>query len=168
MERNLCPHQDYVYISTPLNTEQKQIEEFRSEIEKFVDGLCLDRNFTPALEKHSCINHPKSHIEEILSEPGFYSGMVFFLNHIRGRPPKKVLRIIGFPPKKYPKLDFEWLEVLLTGCLYSHRNSFVGCDDLFDGISRRPKQIGAVERRKVNLKSNDRITNSIYQCFFCP
>lgn len=158
MERNLCPHQDYVYISSPLKDEQKKIEEFRNQIDSFVDKLLTDQNFTLMLEKHPCINNPKSHIEEILSDPGFYSSMAFFVNQVRSRPPKKVLRIIGFPPGKCPELDFEWLEVLLTGCLYTHKDSFVGCDELFEEISRRLKRIGAIERRKVNLKSNDRIT----------
>ena len=158
LERNLCPHQDYVYFSAPLKSEQKQIEDFRSEIDRFVDKLCSDQNFTLAIEKHSCVNHPISHIEQILSDPGFYSSMAFFLNQVRGRPPKKLLRIIGFLPRKCPKLDLEWLEVLLTGCIYSHKNSFVGCDELFDGISRRLQRIGVIERRKVNLKSNERIT----------
>jgi len=158
LERNLCPHQDYVYFSTPLKTEQKQIEEFRSDIVNFVDELCSDRDFISALEKHPCVRRPRSFIEEILSDPGFYSSMAFFLDHVKGRPPRKVLRIIGFPSKKCPRLDYEWLEVLLTGCLYSHRDGFEGCYDLFEGISRRLKRIGAIERRKVCLKSNDKIT----------
>ena len=158
LERNLCPHQDYIYLSTPSKTEQKQIEEFRNDIGKFVDELCSDRNFTLALERHPCIKRPNSHIEEILSDPGFYSSIAFFLNLVRGRPPKKVLRIIGYPSKRCPGLDYEWLEVLLTGCFYSHKNSFVGCDELFGGMSRHLKRMGAIERRKVRLKSNDQIT----------
>jgi hypothetical protein len=50
------------------------------------------------------------------------------------------------------------LEVLLTGCLYSHREGFEGCAELFEGISRRLHRIGAIERRKVNLRSSDKIT----------
>jgi len=159
LERNLCPHQDYVYLSTPLKTEQKQIKEFRGDIETFVDELCSDRNFTSALEKHPCIKRPNAFIEEILSDPGFYSSMAFFLNHVKGHPPKKVLRIIGFPPKKCPELNYEWLEILLTGCLYSHQDGFEGCAELFNGLSRRLQRMGAIERRKVNLQNNDKITN---------
>ncbi len=157
-ELNLCPHQDYVWISTPSKAEQEQIEEFRGAVHKFVHELCSDHNFASALEKHPCVDHPGSHVEEILSDPGFYSSMAFFLKQVRGRPPKKVLRIIGYPPKRCPKLEFDWLEILLTGCLYGHREDFADCDELFDEISRRLKRIGAVERRKVSLKSNDRIT----------
>ena len=156
-ERNLCPHQDYVYVSFPLITEQQQIKEVRKEIGKFVEELCSNQNFISALEKHPCIKHPHSHIEKILSDPGFYSSMAFFLNHVRKRPPKKVLRIIGFPSKRCPGLNFEWLEVLLTGCLYSHKKEFVEYEELFGEIFRRLKRIGVIERQKVNLKSNDKI-----------
>ncbi len=157
LEKNLCPHQDYVYISSPSETEKKQIENFRIDVKKFVDELTSDQNFISLLEKHPCIVQPKSNIEEILSDPGFYSSMAFFINHVRGRPPKKVLDIIGYPSNKCPKLDYEWLEVLLTGCIYSHRKTFANADEYLEEISRRLKRIGAIDRRIVNLKSNERI-----------
>ncbi|KPK42062.1 MAG: hypothetical protein AMJ65_08250 [Phycisphaerae bacterium SG8_4] len=156
-ERNLCPHQDYAYVSAPSKAERRQLEEFRSEIQRFIDELLSNQDFTLALEKHPCISNSGSHVEEILSDPGFYSSMAVFLKRVRGRPPKKPLRVIGVRRQRCPGLDFGWLEVLLTGCLYGHREGFVDCDELFDEISRRLKRIGAIERRKVALKSNDRI-----------
>ena len=44
-QKNLCPHQDYVYMSAPLQAEQQEIREFRQEVEAFVQKLCADQEF---------------------------------------------------------------------------------------------------------------------------
>lgn len=155
---NLCPHQDYVYMSEPLQSERAEIRDFRKEIDDFTVGICTDEKFISALENHRCIRQPNVYIEEILSDPGFYSSMAFFLNHVRGRPPKKLLRVIGFPVKKCPKLNLEHLEVLLQGCLYVHSRTFDNYEEVFEKISRNLKRIGAIERRHVGLRSTSRIT----------
>ncbi|MHC4315640.1 MAG: DEAD/DEAH box helicase [Planctomycetota bacterium] len=137
LARNLCPHQDYVYMSEPLRSERAEIRDFRSQID---------------------IRQPNVYVEEILSDPGFYSSIAFFLNHVRGRPPKKLFHVIGFPVRKCPKLNLEHLEVLLQGCLYVHRRTFGNCEEVFERTSRYLKRIGAIERRQVGLRSTSRIT----------
>ncbi|MHC4521795.1 MAG: DEAD/DEAH box helicase [Planctomycetota bacterium] len=95
LEKNLCPHQDYVFVSTPLRAEKEELRHFRQDVDDAVKTLCANEAFTQALESHPCLRKPKEHIEEILSDPGFYSSMAFFLNHVRGHPPRKLLRIKG-------------------------------------------------------------------------
>jgi len=155
---NLCPHQDYVYMSEPLQSERAEIRDFRKAIDDFMVVIYTDEQFISALENHRCIRQPNVYVEEILSDPGFYSSMAFFLNHVRERPPKKLLRVIGFPVRKCPKLNLEHLEVLLQGCLYVHSRTFDNCEDVFEKISRNLKRIGAIERRHVGLRSTSRIT----------
>ncbi|MBN2270128.1 MAG: DEAD/DEAH box helicase family protein [Sedimentisphaerales bacterium] len=157
LERNLCPHQDYVYISEPLQSERARIKEFRRQVDEFLRRLCVDEQFISALENHRCMNRASEYVEEILSDPAFYSSMAFFLNHVKGRPPKKLLHIIGFPAGKCPGLNLEWAETLLAGCLYSHSGTFTGCEEVFERISRDLKRIGAIERRQLGLRSTGRI-----------
>ncbi len=58
-QKNLCPHQDYVYMSAPLQAEQQEIREFRQEAEAFVQRLCADQEFAAALESHACVSRPQ-------------------------------------------------------------------------------------------------------------
>ena len=37
-QKNLCPHQDYVYMSAPLQAEQQEIREFRKEVDALRQG----------------------------------------------------------------------------------------------------------------------------------
>lgn len=156
-QQNLCPHQDYVYMSLPVRAEREEIRTFRQDVGAFVKDLCANREFAGALEDHPCVKEPKAHIEEILADPSFYSSMAFFLNHVRGRPPRKLLGIIGLSPRKCPRLDKASLEILLTGCLYTRAKSFAAYKELFRRILRDAKRIGAAERRQIRLQSTSRI-----------
>ncbi|MHC4744952.1 MAG: DEAD/DEAH box helicase family protein, partial [Planctomycetota bacterium] len=156
-ERNLCPHQDYVYISEPMQSERAEIKQFRGQVALFLKDLYCNEQFIRALEDHHCIKQPDEYVEDILADPGFYSSMAFFLNHVRGRPPKKILKVIGFPVRKCPKLNYEHAEALLQGCLHSHSATFEGCEEMFERISRDLKRIGAIERRQLGLTNTRRI-----------
>jgi superfamily II DNA or RNA helicase len=156
-QKNLCPHQDYVYMSAPLRAERQEIQEFRKDVDEFVRALCADEEFINALESHPCVSQSRARAEEILEDPGFYSSIAVFLNHVRGRPPRKLLHVIGLPPRKCPKMDLEWLENLLTGCFYTYAKSFEGHKELFQRILRDAKRIGAAERRSVSLRNTTKI-----------
>jgi len=155
-EKNLCPHQDYVYISTPLRAEKEELRDFRKAVSGYVKTLYANEVFIAALEQHPCVSQPKEHLEEILADPAFYSSIAFFLNHVRGRAPRRLLSIIGFSRRQCPKLTHEHLEILLTGCLYAHAKSFAAHKDLLRQIARDLKRLGAIERRTVNLRSTRR------------
>jgi len=155
-EKNLCPHQDYVYLSTPLRAEQAELHEFRREVDACVKALTANQAFVEALEGDPHVSEPQAHIEEILADPGFYSSIAFFLHHVRGRPPRKLLRVIGLTARECPSLKLEWLETLLTGCLYTHAKAFEAHKGLFQQIARDLKRIGAIERRTVSLRSTSR------------
>ncbi len=156
-QKNLCPHQDYVYMSAPLRAEQQEIRAFRKDVDEFVQHLCADQELISVLENLPCVSDPGPHAEQILDEPAFYSSVASFIGRVRGHPPRKLLRVIGLSPRKCPKLDYEQLEILLTGCLYAQAKAFDAHRDLFHRIGRDAKRIGAVERRDVNLRSTPRI-----------
>jgi len=156
LEKNLCPHQDYVYVSAPLRAEREELRAFRKEVDEAIKALCTNEAFVTALENLPCVRQPKEHVDAILSDPGFYSSIAFFLNHVRGAAPRKLLKIIGYSPRQCPPLRKEWLEALLTGCLYAHARSFAGQKDVLQQIGRSFKRIGAIERRTVNLRNTTR------------
>src|SRR6266849_654847 len=95
---DLCPHQDYVYFSTPAEKEQKTLSDFRQAVDQFVQRLQANQAFTTAL-------------------------------------------------------DLEWLEVLLSHCLYSDAESFSGSEALFKSLRHELFAIGAIERHKVKLRN---------------
>ncbi len=157
LEENLCPHQDYVYFSAPIQSEQAEIREFRRNVAVFLKGLFAGRQFLDTLQKHPCLKKPNENIELILSDPEFFLSMAVFLKYAGAKAPPAFSDIIGVSRSRLPRMNLEWLEILLTGCLYSHAESFSPGELLFEEMAARLNRIGAVERRKVNLLSTSKV-----------
>lgn len=151
-EGDLCPHQDYVYFSTPTQQEQQVLSDFRASVNEFVVRLRANSEFKEAVLRHPWISSPDQHTEEILDDPEYFSSMVVYLNAVGQDIPTGVLNTLGLSHKRIPALELEWLEVLLSHCLYSDSNNFGEIESILKGIRHELLQIGAVERRKVKLR----------------
>jgi len=88
---DLCPHQDYVYFSVPSDTEQKVFSEFRAAVDSFVLRLRSNHSFTAALLTHPWLRSPNEHIEEVLDNPQYLSGMVVYLYAVGEKVSPEVL-----------------------------------------------------------------------------
>jgi len=119
LQGDLCPHQDYVYFSVPAPVELKTLVEFRVAIDAFADRLRQNREFAAAVATHPWMNDPNSHIEEILDDPEYLSSMVIYLNAVGEQVPREVLRCLAVDSKSIPPFGLDWLEILLTHCLYA-------------------------------------------------
>lgn len=152
LQGDLCPHQDYVYLSVPAAAEQKTLAEFRAAVDAFVERLRHNREFATAVAIHPWITDPNGRIEEILDDPEYLSSMVVYLNAVGEEIPREVMRALGVRFKSIPALALDWLEILLTHCLYSDAENFGGIDPTLKTIRHELVQIGAIERRKVVLR----------------
>jgi superfamily II DNA or RNA helicase len=152
LEGDLCPHQDYVYFSTPTEKEQKVISDFRAAVASFVGRLRSNESFKDAILAHPWISIPEEHTEQILDDPEYLSSMVVFLNATGREVPRAVLRTLGLSHKRIPTVELEWLEVLLSRCLYSDTENFRRSEQILKSIRRELLEIGAIERRRVKLR----------------
>lgn len=152
LQGDLCPHQDYVYFSTPSEKEQKVISDFRMAVDLFAGRLRVNQGFQHAILEHRWITSPAEHTEEILEDPGYLSSMVVFL-HATGRQiPDEALNTLGLSRKQIPELNLEWIEILLSRCLYSDVDNFQASEPILKSIRRELLEIGAIERRRVKLR----------------
>ena len=152
LEGDLCPHQDYVYFSTPTDKEQKAISDFRTAVDSFVARLRSNEGFKDAILAHPWVSRPDEHTEEILEDPEYLSSMVVYLNGVGREIPHAVLSTLGLSRQQIPALELEWLEVLLSRCLYSDAESFQPGEQILKSIRRELLDIGAIERRRVKLR----------------
>jgi len=56
-----------------------------------------------------------------------------------------------------PNLDLPWLELLLTRVLFSDRKRYEACEHLLDEFEKQLRRMGAIERKRVQLQSTERI-----------
>jgi len=151
-EGDLCTHQDYVYFSTPTQQELKVISDFRASVDQFVVRLRANAEFEGAILKHPWVAAPDQHTEEILDDPEYLSSMVIFLHGVGMEIPSNVLKVLGLSSKRIPALELQWLEVLLSHCLYSDAENFHEIEPTLKAIRHELLGIGAIERRKVKLR----------------
>jgi len=152
-EGDLCPHQDYVYLSLPGEEELKVFTGFREGVELFVARLVADKAFAEAVNSHPWIISPSDNLAALLDDPEYLSSMVIFLNSAGSRVPRPVVEALGLPLKRIPGLNLEWLEILLTHVLYSDAQNFSAYDQTLKSIRHDLLQLRAIERRRVKLQS---------------
>ena len=153
LQRDLCPHEDYVHFSIPAEREQRSLEAFRSAVDAFAQRLTADGGFAAALATHPYISATDAHVEEILDDPQYLSSMVVYLHAAGYEIPRRVLRALGIRYRLIPALSLDWLEILLTRCLYQDAHRFGGIAPVLTSIRRELRRIGAIERRRVVLVS---------------
>jgi superfamily II DNA or RNA helicase len=153
LEGDLCPHQDYVYFSTPTDKEQRVIADFRAAVDQFVLRLRSNEEFKDAVLAHPWVSNPDQHTEEILADPEYLSSMVVFLHGVGQDVPSAVVGALGLSTKRIPPFGLEWLEVLLSRCLYSDAQSFQRIEPTLKSIRHELFGIGAIEHRKVKLRN---------------
>ena len=74
----------------------------------------LKNSFRPeTIERHPWIAEPRQHLEEILSQPAYYSSMVIFLKAINHKKWKEALALLGLEENEVPSYNREWAEELL-------------------------------------------------------
>ncbi len=165
IERNLCPHQDYVFLSAPAEAEHRPIREFREAVDAFVADLAVDLDFIEAVALHPWMVVPEDHSEAIFADTAYFSSMLVFLHHVGGRVSPEALEALGVRRDRIPPLDREWLEILLGGVLFRDVENFASVAERVHEIRRRLRRMGALERRKVSLRSTTtirkRLTRSI-------
>lgn len=152
-EGDLCAHQDYVYFSTPTTKEQKVISDFRVAVDEFVARLKANVAFKDAILSHPWISAPEQHTEDILDDPEYLSSVVVYLHALGQGIPPAVMHTLGLSHKRIPELNLEWLEILLSNCLYHDPQNFTKSEAILKAIRHDLLNIGAVERRKVKLRN---------------
>jgi superfamily II DNA or RNA helicase len=153
LEGNLCPHQDLIVFSTPSDAESAEIEKFRRGVEAFKDWLYRNDEFTSHLVTHPLVVESEANIEQILNEPAFFSSMLIYLKHQGFEPAKEAISLITDSSKRVPKLDDEWLEILLTGVLYPADVEHPKHPPYLEEVGDELRRIGAIERRRISLQN---------------
>ncbi|PQP88887.1 restriction endonuclease subunit R, partial [Paenibacillus sp. AR247] len=145
-------HQDYIMLTPPEEKEAAQLREFRMHAARLRGELIRDKFITELIAGHPWLTNAESHMEEILSSPGYYSSMVIFLRAANQPVWRDAVRLLGLKEADTPNLSDEWLEELLNGVLFKDAHVDSDRPELKE-LRRRLSQLGMIERRKLYLRS---------------
>lgn len=156
-EKNLCPHQDYVYLSKLSKEEDKQVDKFRERAKEMVQSLKENQELILILQNHPCILDPDTNVQTILRNAEYYSTIVMFLNSVNAQISNKFFNSIGVSRWRFPKLSEERLETMLENLLYRDKYMTTVHKDFLDGLRKELKQNNVLEKRTVSLRDNSQV-----------
>lgn len=156
-EGSLCPHQDYVYFNWPTKEETHAAETYLKKAGQVVEEIKQDREFVQMIAAHEGLLNPMEYSEKFLDHPKYFSSILIFLQEM-GVPFSRYLKELLGTKGKLPRLNHEWMEVLLQGFLYEDTEAYP-CDKVYrEQIIEKLKEAGCIRRKKVCLAKNEEIT----------
>lgn len=147
---DLAPHQDLVYHSKLLNSEDYiRLETLNATLRA---GLCANEELCEVIKAHPWVADTRRQATNLLSDPELFSAMLIYLADAGHDVPKYALRVLGVGQRKVPQLTDRWLEVLCQGLL----------EDFPDALTAHLTKHGALYRGRVTIPiRNDEDRQSI-------
>ena len=155
-DKNLCPHQDYVYFNYPTEEELATVRAFRQNIKDVFAHLSTDRKLLTAIQTHKGLADEKGYSEFFLDRPAYFSSLLIYLNSHQV-PLSSYLRNLIGTKGKLPQLTPDWMEILMQGFLYEDTESYAGCESLREELTDYLKEHRCIVRKKVTLQEDDSI-----------
>lgn len=157
VENDLCPHQDYVFLSKPTFEEKQQILEQRQKALKVFGELKNDEVLIQAIMGHPIYQSPTDHLEWIYENLECYSSVLIFLN-ANHKPITEVhLEVIGDKKFRVPDLTFEWMEVLLNFYLFMDKENFSLLEEHKEKLTNKLVRNGLIERKTICFSHNPKV-----------
>lgn len=163
-ENNLCPHQDLVYLSEPLDYEINFILDYRFKIANFIDELLIDTNFITFLKQHRYYTKTEKYIDDIYQNIEFFSSLLIFLNQTSESITQEKLSILGFEKNEtieFPKINNNWIEILLQNLLVTDRINLFKDENYVLELEKKLRKISAFNQHKINLRGNKTLYKSL-------
>lgn len=164
-EGNLCPHQDYIYLSTPSEAQIQKIISFREQLMHFVLRLQENEDFQKFIQQHPFFSATETSLEQIFSQPELYSAMLIYLHSCGLQIPPEKTEILGITTKKveFPSFSYDWVEALLQPILVSNRDLYAEDEGLLSGIEKDLRKIGGLDKKRVHLAGGKKLYRSLSQ-----
>lgn len=155
---DLCPHQDYLYLSLPQEQKALEIQDFHQSVEAFIERLQYNYGFIELLKQHPWLHQPEAHLEAIYENPSYFSALMIGLEGLGKVAPWTALGIIGADESQIPKLNLYWLEVLLQNALLNdpYFQPYLQ-EEALEGLEKQLRRMGALAKNKVCLRESPKL-----------
>jgi len=161
VENDLCPHQDYIYLSEPTEEESKLMTDQRAKAIRVFEDIKKDEVLIQAIMSHPIYQSPTNNLEWIYSNLECYSSVLIFLNEVGKIITESQLEVIGDKKYKIPSLNYEWIEILLTFYLFGDKDNFSAFEDHKEILKNKLKRNGLLDRRTITFRYNQKINRSL-------
>jgi len=160
-EKDLCPHQDYIYFSLPSENETVSIRKFIDDKELLFNTLSTFPELVNTLSSHSVFMKPKLQLEWIYENIEVYSSLLIFLHHNEIEISKIHLDVIGDRKLKIPKLNEHWIDVLLNYIIKDEGMFLIPDSNLIKRLYSMLAKGKVIEFKRVSFSENTTLNSLI-------
>ena len=164
--KDLCPHQDLLFLSPLEEDTQNEFREYHSKIFEFIINLKRDTEFLHMILNHPWILKSSEYEEDLCKDFESFFSIIIFLNSVNIKIPPFLLKIMDLKPKQIPPFDLKWAENLLNYIIHNKDDQyFLHYRTYIDILSSELKKQNAIENKTVNFfynkKQIKKISNNI-------
>ena len=141
---DLCPHQDFIYISGLRDSEKELIRRHSANVAEMIKIIISDTELHNYLKRQNFVVAPNSELEKIYDDPDFYVSVVSLLNRIGISPSKEFLSLFNAKLYEMPKFDITQGKNFLQGLLFDHEEEFVEIPEKIEEYKNQVKRLGLV------------------------
>ncbi len=160
-EGDLCPHQDFIYLSRPTAAESKIIGEHRAKARAIFEEIKTDKNFIGQLERLPIYLAPQENLNLIYENISFYSSILIFLNGVGKKIHLDHLEVIGDKKFTIPLLTYDWLEVILNNYLFNREEQYAFDASHQHFLMNKLRKHGLLSGKAVRFIQNDAISRAL-------
>lgn len=161
VENDLCPHQDYIYLSEPTEEEYRLILDHRDRVQNIFEEIKKDDVLINAIANHPIFLNPSEKLDWIYNHLECYSSVLVFLNSVGKTVTETHLEIIGDKKLNIPQLNYEWIETFLSFYLFGDNDNFTAYEEHKEKLISKLKRNGLLERKSISFRHNQKVNRFI-------
>ncbi|MDP5101327.1 MAG: DEAD/DEAH box helicase family protein [Nonlabens sp.] len=157
---DLCPHQDYVYLSLPTEVEQANLEKLNKALEALFTDLKNDVMLLAYVKSHKAIITAQEHTDWIYANIDVYASFLIYLHANHVRITDEHLDILGDKNVTIPLLDRGWLTVLLQFYLFESKKETM-LDEHQKLMLHTLRRNGVLEHSTINFNHHVAVASTL-------
>lgn len=165
---DLCPHQDLIYYSLPLEAEREKILAHKANVFNCYTTYKNNEVLVQTLKQLPFLQRPLEYLDWIYENLTTYVACLVFIKEQDQSLDKIHLKVLGLTQDELPPLDLVWFEKMLHFYCFSGLDFFVEVDgyEAFRAeLLQELKKSGLIAYRQVQLvedhKGNDALLSSL-------
>ncbi len=153
-QKNLCPHQDFVYFNFPTDKEKRAIEKYQEKVEKAIDQICDLPIFADIYQ--NVINSCQDKVESLITYSDEYLAMFSLFEHANYEVTPMLLKKIS-KKAKTPEFNLDQAQTAIQFILDSDFIEPEGNQEIIDLL----KSHALFSENKINFQLSDKLKKKL-------
>lgn len=159
--KDLCPHQDFIYFSRLRESEKELIKKHQQAAMEFIDKITKDTEVVKYLSRMNFIINTNDEVEKILDDPEFYVSVASLLHKLGFKISKEFPSLFNAKESDIPKFDMAQARRFLNGFLITKTEEFKVLEEKIEKYLALAKHLGLLHNKRIVLNESVKIQRQV-------